>query len=182
MDCYLGEIRIFAGNYAPAGWAICDGRLLDIQANQTLFSLISNTWGGDGRVTFALPDLRGRLPVGQGAAPGLTARVLGTYGGTETVAVSEAACPTHNHALLATTAAATELTPGPRMVHAAASVQGGTSSAPGLAYATRAVNAPQVLNDATISEEGGGQPHNNLMPALAINFIIALQGTYPVSD
>lgn len=179
MDCYLGEIRMFAGNYAPESWAICDGSLLPVQENEALFSLISNVWGGDGKVTFGVPDLRGRLPVDQGAGSNLTNRILGGYGGTETATVTEAAYPAHSHALMATTAAATALTPGPALVHAAAAVQGSTSAAAGLAYATAPVNTAQILNDATITQEGGDQPHDNLMPALAINFIIALRGVYP---
>jgi microcystin-dependent protein len=182
MDAYLGEIRMFAGNYAPEDWAICNGSLLQVQEYEALFALISNTWGGDGSVTFAVPDLRGRLPVGQGAGPNLTTRVLATIGGSETVTLSGAAYPAHSHALMATTVTATSFTPGPSVVHGAAAVKDGTSATVGLAYANAPVNTAQILNDATITEEGGNQPHANLMPALAINYIIALRGLYPTPN
>ena len=166
---FIAEIRIFAGNFAPRGWAFCDGQLLPIAQNTALFSLIGTTYGGDGRTTTALPNLQGRAPMHPGRGPGLTSRRLGQRGGVETVTLSEAQMPAHTHSVMATG------NPGnlgiPSNARALARTQ------PGFAWQTAEPNADmasQVLPNA-----GGSQAHNNLQPFLAINFIIALVGLYP---
>ena len=112
MDPYIGEIRLFAGNYAPENWAICDGAQVAVNDYQALYALIGTTYGGNGTTSFALPDLRGRVPIGQGQAPNVTARTLGQIGGTEKVSLNVGQLPPHNHQILATSTAATTSTPG----------------------------------------------------------------------
>jgi microcystin-dependent protein len=166
---FLAEIRIFAGNFAPRGWAFCNGQLLPIAQNTALFSLIGTTYGGDGRATTGLPNLQGRAPMHPGRGPGLTARRLGEKGGAETVTITEAQMPNHTHTLQASGRPATQDDP---------------SEAQYLAPVTGATpyNAPNNL-DAMASQAlpntGGNQPHNNLQPFLTLNFIIALVGLYP---
>lgn len=167
---FIAEIRIFAGNFAPRGWAFCNGQLLPISQNTALFSLIGTTYGGDGRSTTALPDLAGRAPMHPGRGPGLTDRRLGQRGGVETVTLTEAQMPNHDHTALAHIAPATAFTP-----------EAGTSclarSVGGNAYSTQ---APDVeLAEQSLLNAGGSQAHNNMQPFLAINFIIALVGLYP---
>lgn len=178
MDNYLGEIRIFAGDYAPQDWALCDGSLLSISEYSALYSLIGVSWGGDNVTTFALPDLRGRLPVGQGAGPGLTPRTVAQTAGTETAPLGVAEIPAHNHALMATENKAITQTPGPTVVHAAAAAP--TAAPAGIPYVVNITGAvEQVMSPQSIGDAGGNQPHPNLMPALALNFIIALTGVFP---
>lgn len=166
---FVAEIRIFAGNFAPRGWAFCNGQLLPVSQNTALFSLIGTTYGGDGRSTTALPNLEGRAPMHPGRGPGLTSRRLGERGGTETVTLTEAQMPDHTHSIMATN------NPGnlgiPSTVRALARTQ------PGFAWQTSAPNvdmAPQAL-----PSSGGSLSHNNMQPYLTINFIIALVGLYP---
>lgn len=166
---FIAEIRIFAGTFAPRGWAFCNGQLLPIAQNTALFSLIGTTYGGDGRTTTALPNLEGRAPMHPGRGPGLTTRRLGELGGTETVTLTEAQMPNHNHTVWATDEAAEETAPSNTTAFGRA--RGGAPYASGT---PSAVMAPQML-----SEAGGSQPHNNMQPYLAINFIIALVGLYP---
>ncbi|WLR52037.1 tail fiber protein [Bacillus tianshenii] len=168
MEQYIGEIRMFSGNYAPQGWAFCDGQILPISQNEALYSLIGGIYGGDGRTTFALPDYRGRIPLHQGTNP-LTGTTynLGQKGGTETVTLIEQHLPSHTHRV-------------------AASSQAGTSNDP-----TNAVWSGSGINqysdqtpDGTMSQEaitdvGGNQAHENMMPSLTISYIIALTGIYP---
>lgn len=160
---YVGEIRMFAGNFAPAGWMFCDGSLLPISENETLFNLIGTTYGGDGQVTFALPDLRGRTPVHQG-----NTFVLGQTGGAEEVTLTVNQIPAHNHPLLASTGPATSNTPI------------GTVTAETTAinlYIEDVTNAN--LNASAVSSTGGSQPHTNFQPYLCISFIISLFGIFP---
>jgi Microcystin-dependent protein len=167
-DQYLGEIRMFAGDYAPEGWAMCNGQLLSIAEHQELFSLIGTTYGGDGQTTFALPDLRGRLPVhmGKNNETG-TVYPLGQMGGTETVALVSDQLPNHAHAVNAQSGAGT------------------TSNAASNYWAAGPVNlyssagANGMMGSSAIGTTGGNMAHNNVMPYLAVNFIIALQGLYP---
>lgn len=163
---FIGEIRLFAGNFAPRGWAFCDGRRLPIAQNAALFSLLGTMYGGDGRVDFALPNLGGRLPVGVGAGPGLTPRAQGEMGGQASVTLLQANLPPHTHGLPATTADATETAPGPGRHPARTREE------------TFAEGAP-VATAVTTTLAGGGEPVDNLPPALVVSFIIALQGIYP---
>lgn len=152
---FVGEIRLFAGNFAPQGWAFCDGSLLPISANETLFNLIGTTYGGDGQSTFALPDLRGRAPVHQGGLPGGGTYVVGQAGGAEAVTLTSAHVPSHGYA-----AADTDMT---------TNLAGGAALAAGGSYASGA-NGKVV---------GGNQPHENRSPYLAVSFIISLFGIFP---
>ena len=165
---FVAEIRIFAGNFAPRGWAFCNGQLLPISQNTALFSLIGTTYGGDGRSTTALPDLPGRAPMHPGRGPGLTDRRLGERGGVETVTLTEAQMPNHTHPLQA-------------------AAEPADRPAPSGAVLARAVGAAPygadtghvAMADGALTPSGGSQAHNNLQPFLAINFIIALVGLYP---
>jgi microcystin-dependent protein len=164
---YVGEIRLFAGNFAPAGWALCQGQLLSIAENEVLFQLIGTTYGGDGQETFAMPDLRGRLPVHQGQGPGLSNRVIGELGGSETVTLTVAQMPAHSHMLSASSAAASMGSPG-GAIPAATAVN---SYDTGAGTATMAAGA--------ISSSGASQAHSNMGPTLALNCIISLFGIFP---
>ncbi len=168
---FIAEIRIFAGNFAPRGWAFCDGQLLPVSQNTALFSLIGTTYGGDGRTTTALPNLQGRAPMHPGRGPGLTARRLGEKLGVETVTLSEAQIPSHTHTARATTSRANVTTPSNTSSFA--------RSAGGAAYHTASSANLVDLASATLSTTGGGQAHANSQPFLTLNFIIALQGLYP---
>ena len=165
---YVGEIRMFAGNFAPANWMFCDGALIAISENETLFNLIGTTYGGDGQTTFALPDLRGRVPLHQGNGPGLTPRVIGETGGSETVTLTQTQMPAHRHALGASS------TP----VSAAANPSGVLgSSATTRFYGAGAPSA--TMGVGAITAQGGNQPHQNMAPFQAVNFIISLFGIFP---
>ncbi|CAM2007924.1 phage tail protein [Acanthopleuribacter pedis] len=164
---FIAEIRIFAGNFAPRSWAFCDGQLLPVSQNTALFSLIGTTYGGDGRSTTALPDLQGRVPMHPGRGPGLTSRRLGQRGGVEMVSLTEAQMPNHTHPMSGTRDRGDFTTPASGRSLARAQIYGNASN-------THVTMASQSLPSA-----GGSQPHNNLQPFIAMNFIIALQGLYP---
>jgi microcystin-dependent protein len=160
---YVGEIRMFAGNFAPAGWAFCNGAVLPISENETLFQLIGTTYGGDGQSTFALPDLRGRLLVHQGSG-----YILAQAGGTETVTLTVSQIPAHTHPLVVSTNNAST-------ANAQGNVLAQTPS-----YAPYIQDAPSVsLNATSIGPIGGNQPHSNLQPYLCVNFILSLFGIFP---
>lgn len=162
---YLGEIRLVGFNHAPTGWALCNGQSLPISQNSALFALLGTSYGGDGVTTFALPDLRGRVPMHQGQGTDLSPRTIGGSGGAEAVALTTAQIPSHTHTL--TGSAARQDTD---LVAGAAPTKGGY-------YTTQ---APTVgMHPAAIAATGGGQPHTNLQPFLCVNFIISLQGLYP---
>ena len=164
---FLGEIRMFGGNFAPVGFAFCDGQTLAIAQNDALFALIGTTYGGDGQTTFNLPDLRGRIPVHAGQGPGLSNYVLGQSGGSETVTLTAPQLPAHAHAPLAQSAAGNQ--PAPAGGVWAASAQNQFSS-----------NAPNVgMSNSAIGSAGGSQPHDNMMPYQVVSFIIALEGIFP---
>lgn len=167
---YVGEIRPFAGNFAPAGWALCDGSLLPIADNTTLFNLIGTIYGGDGQQTFALPDLRGRALIHQGAGPGLSGYTIGQQVGAENVALGVASMPSHPHSFGGTTAAGNTPTPGPTTVLA------GTPSGFPIYDGTA---SPIGLSPQAVTTVGGSVPHNNRQPYLAITYIISLFGIYP---
>jgi microcystin-dependent protein len=179
-DAYIGEIRLLGGNYAPENWRICDGSLLNINEYEGLFALIGTTYGGDGVKTFRLPDLRGRVPVGQGQGPNLTARVLGQAGGSSTVTLTQGQMPAHSHSFSASTATATTATMASGAGFATPVSTG--ADGPVVAYAPSALvtDAEKVnLSGSAITAAGGSQPHNNLMPYQAINYIIAVKGLFP---
>ncbi|MCB1057053.1 MAG: phage tail protein [Acidobacteria bacterium] len=166
---FIAEIRIFAGNFAPRGWAFCNGQLLPISQNTALFSLIGTTYGGDGRTTTALPNLEGRAPMHPGRGPGLTDRRLGQRGGVETVTLTEAEMPNHNHTVMVANEIG-ELR-GPAN-HALARSSGATAYT-----ASKTTLVP--LAEQALPSAGGSQAHNNMQPFLTMNFIIALVGLYP---
>jgi microcystin-dependent protein len=165
---YVGEIRIFAGNFAPAGWMFCDGQTLPISENETLFNLIGTTYGGDGQSTFNLPDLRGRLPLHQGTGSFGTTYQMGEQAGVETVTLTTQQIPAHNHTFNATTASGTQTGPGGNLLSNSQGPQ---------PYIQE--DADGVLNAQTLSAAGGGQPHENRQPFLGVNFIISLFGIFP---
>jgi microcystin-dependent protein len=160
---YVGEIRIFAGNFAPAGWMFCEGQLLPISENETLFQLIGTTYGGDGETTFALPDLRGRLPIHQG-----NGFVLAQTGGAEEITLTVQQMPLHGHPFLAAAVAGTDISPGGNLP-------------------ANSFNITPYINDVpngnmlatAIAAVGGSQPHTNFQPYLCVNFIISLFGIFP---
>ena len=164
---YVGEIRLFAGNFAPNGWAFCDGQLLSIADNVVLFELIGTTYGGDGQTTYALPDLRGRVPVHQGSN-GQSNYVAGESGGAETVTLAAGQMPAHRHSMLASTSPA-GATHGPAEVL-------GSSTAMRL-YGTGTPNMPMDPN--AIAQVGGGQPHGNMPPFVALSYVVSLFGIFP---
>ncbi len=166
---FIGEIRLFAGTFAPRGWAFCDGRQLPIAQHAALFTILGTSYGGDGRLNFALPALGGRVPLGEGAGPGLTPRILGETGGVESVTLLPEELPPHTHPLPATGAEATETSPGAGR-HPARTREA--------IYAEGAA----VPTAVTTTRSGGGAPHENRAPYLAVNFIIALEGIFPVRD
>ena len=165
---YIGEIRMFAGNFAPAGWMFCDGTQLAISENDALFTLIGTTYGGDGQETFNLPDLRGRVPIHQGSAPGGSTYTIGQTGGSESVTLTTQQIPAHNHTLMATTAVGTQVNPGGNLL---ANSQGPQP------YIQESPDAG--LNPQALAPVGGSQPHENLQPFLGISFIISLYGLFP---
>jgi microcystin-dependent protein len=173
---YVGEIRMFAGNFEPQGWAFCDGRLLPIGENEVLFSLLGTTYGGDGQTTFALPDLRGRVPIHQGTGPGLPNFVLGSKGGAETCALTASQMPAHVHSIGASTSAPSPAPAGLDLTTGGPYVPGSLASKPNV-YGSpgNVVN----MNQAAIAVNGGSQPHDNMAPYTTISFIIALLGIYP---
>jgi microcystin-dependent protein len=171
-DPFVAEIRIVPFNFAPVGWALCNGQLIPISQNTALFSLLGTTYGGDGRTTFALPNLQGAAPVGAGQGSGLSNRVLGETGGQASVTLSSSQMPAHTHLAQANAGAGSQAAPG-----------GSTWAAPG---AGRGLNmydqgpgSGPAMHPQALGVSGAGQPHNNLPPVLTFNFIIALQGIFP---
>ena len=168
-DPFVAEIRIFPFNFAPRGWAWCDGQLLPISQNTALFSLLGTTYGGDGKSTFALPNLQGRSPLQHGQGPGLSPRWLGESGGAADVTLTATQVPSHGHGLLASTSATSGSPEGTSL----ANVANGAAAYRMPGTATKLMAADSV---ATV---GGGAPHNNRQPFLALHFCIAMQGVYP---
>jgi len=171
---FLGEIKIVPYNFAPRGWAFCQGQLLPIAQNTALFSLLGTTYGGNGQSTFALPDLRGRRAYHEGAGPGLTPMTLGEMSGTETVTLITTEMPQHNHSVRAARGATTEPSDLPTGAAWSNEVLGTPQNQPYTAGA-----ADVAMSPASISIAGGSQPHENRPPYLALHFVIALQGIYP---
>jgi microcystin-dependent protein len=164
---YIGEIRMFGGNFAPLGWAFCNGQLMAISENDTLFNLIGTTYGGDGQQTFGLPDLQGRLPLHMGTATTGTTFTIGEKSGTETVTPTTQQIPAHTHVPVAQSGNGNQQSPA-NGVWAASSLNEYSASAPNVS-----------MNTSAIANDGGSQPHDNLMPYLAVSFIISLFGIYP---
>ncbi|MDR3406768.1 MAG: tail fiber protein [Chthoniobacter sp.] len=171
MDPFVAEIRIFPFNFAPVGWAFCDGQILPLSQNTALFSLLGTTYGGDGKSNFALPDMQGNAPMHPGQGPGLSLHDLGETGGSDTVLLLDSEMPSHTHTVQA------RGTPPPAASPAPSSAEGFGRSNGGSAYVPAAHMG--AMNSNTIAPAGGNQPHNNLMPYLTLNFCIALQGVYP---
>lgn len=168
MDPFVAEIRIFPFNFAPKGWAFCDGQILPLSQNTALFSLLGTTYGGDGKSNFALPNMQGNVPMHPGQGPGLSLHDLGETGGSDNVSLLESEIPSHSHALSTSAADATT-----RIVS-------GQQPATGIGVGLYGPTNPIVnLNPNALAPAGGDQPHNNLQPYITLNFCIALQGVYP---
>lgn len=160
---YVGEVRMFAGNYAPAGWMFCEGQLLPISENEVLFQLIGTTYGGDGQSTFALPDLRGRVPLHQG-----NGFILAETGGAEEITLTASQLPLHTHALVVTQAIANQSSPANNVLAQSAAADLYVEDVPNVSLAAQSVGAT-----------GGSQPHTNFQPYLCVDFIISLFGLFP---
>jgi len=169
-DAFVAEIRIFAGNFPPTGWAFCNGQLLPISQNTALFSLLGTYYGGDGKTTFALPNLQGRAPIHPGQGQGLSLRDLGESGGEATVTLLESEIPAHAHPISGVSGAGGESSP------AGNAWGGGGRGRPAL-FAEN--TNPVVMSPQALGTTGSGQPHNNMPPYLVMNYCIALQGIYP---
>jgi microcystin-dependent protein len=175
MDPFVAEIRIFPFNFAPKGWAFCDGQILPISQNTALFSLLGTTYGGDGKSNFALPNLQGRAPMFYGQGPGLSLYDIGENGGSETVTLLQTEIPQHNHPFNADAHDATTTSPANGSYAQGVWNAGGTSGNVIFYFA----GAPDTQLAPNAIGPIGGQPHNNMMPYLTLNFCIALQGVYP---
>ncbi len=164
-DPFIGEIRTFAGDFAPKGWALCNGQLLPIAHYTALFSILGTTYGGDGKATFGLPDMQGNAPMHWGDGPGLTPRSIGEMGGSANVTLLVTEMPQHVHQAMASQSSADQLTPAGNV----------------LADAALYADPPftQVMAPAAMGVTGGSQPHNNMQPYLGLTFIIALEGIFP---
>lgn len=166
---YIGEIRMFGGTFAPVGWALCQGQLIPISQNDTLFNLIGTTYGGDGQNTFALPDLAGRVPVHQGQGSGISQQyTIGETGGVESVTLTTQQMPSHNHAFVASTSPAIVASPANALFATAAAAT---------IFFTGSVDS--TFNAAAVQPQGGNQPHENMQPWLVVTFIISLFGIFP---
>lgn len=173
-DAYIGEIRVFAGNFAPRGWALCNGQLMSITQNTALYSILGVQYGGDGKTTFALPNLMGAVPVGQGAGPGLTPRTVGQQVGSSTVTLLQSEMPAHTHTPQAINQ--------PSNSNDAINHYWAETPAVGRGKVQKQLynsvpNTP--MSSFALSVAGGSQPHNNMQPFLAMNFIICLEGEFP---
>jgi microcystin-dependent protein len=167
---FIGEIVMFGGNFAPRSWAFCDGQLLSIAQNTALFSSLGTTYGGDGRTTFGLPDLRGRVPIGPRNGPGLSSYALGQRGGAETVTLTANQMPSHNHAAAAAG-------PAGNSNDAIGNIWADDAGVSSATYSSAA--AAGTMRGDAIGNAGGNQAHENRQPYLAVNFIICLQGIFP---
>ncbi len=168
-DPFVGQIMAVGFNFAPRGWALCNGQLLPINQNQALFSLLGTTYGGDGRVTFALPNLQTRAAIGRGAGPGLTNRTQGVNGGLASVSLAASHLPSHTHGVQGAAVAGTSASPADQT----------WAQVRGRAYSGDPLGAQDTMAADSLALSGGGQPHNNRSPYLAVYFAIALQGIFP---
>ncbi|MFN3589936.1 MAG: phage tail protein [Spirosomataceae bacterium] len=173
MDEYIGTISIFAGSFVPQDWALCDGRTLPIAQNAALFSILGTTYGGDGKTTFALPDLRGRIPIGAGQGNGLTRRDLGKTGGVETVTLTTQQIPAHTHTFNALSGSRESKDPTGNYL----GIAGGNF------YSVFNPGDTLIpMGSDAVSPAGGGQPHENMPPFLGLNYIICIKGLFPPRD
>ncbi|MCO7227296.1 phage tail protein [Pleionea sp. CnH1-48] len=168
-DAYIGEIRMFAGNFAPRSWALCDGQIMAISQNDALFSLLGTTYGGDGRTSFALPDLRGRVPINYGTGPGLQPYGLGQQYGVERVTLATSQIPSHNHPMQAALNDVSSPNPSSQIL----------GQTPADFYHEYEQGRESEFSEHAVQNTGASQAHSNLMPSLCVNFIIALFGLYP---
>ena len=173
MEPFIGQIMLFAGNFAVRGWALCDGQLLPINSNQALFSILGTTYGGDGETTFGLPDLRGRVPIHMGNGPGLSNRTLGSKSGAETHTLNVNQMPNHNHnpVIRASTDEGTSASPTDLII--------GKSGSGDPDFVGSTVNTALRSDSISSNNMGGNQPHNNMQPFLTLNYQIALIGIFP---
>jgi microcystin-dependent protein len=171
-DPFVAEIRIFPFNFAPRGWAFCDGQILPISQNTALFSLLGTTYGGDGKSNFALPDMQGNAPMHPGQGPGLSLHDLGETGGAETVTLLESEMPAHPHAMRAHNGDQADAQNPSQNTSLA-------QSANGLAYQNNGSQSLVALNASALTPAGGDQPHNNMQPYLTLNLCVAMQGVFP---
>jgi microcystin-dependent protein len=167
-DPFVAEIRIFPFNFAPKGWAFCDGQLLPLSQNTALFSLLGTTYGGDGKSNFALPNMQGNVPMHPGQGPGLSLHDLGETGGSETVSLLESEIPSHSHSMSVSGQVGLNNTPDQQLFAVGAGIN---------LYAP--ANNLTLMADNALAPAGGDQPHNNMQPYLTLNFCIALQGVFP---
>ena len=172
-DPFVAEIRIFPFNFAPKGWAFCDGQILPLSQNTALFSLLGTTYGGNGQSNFALPNLQGNAPMHPGQGPGLSLHDLGESGGSETVTLLESQIPVHQHSLNAFN------NPPPGNAGTPANTVSLARSSGGTVYKLPSFGAVGAMNSSALGNIGSSQPHNNMQPYLTLNFCIALQGVYP---
>ena len=170
-DPFVAEVRMFPFNFAPKGWAFCDGQILPISQNTALFSLLGTTYGGDGKSIFALPDMQGNAPMHPGQGPGLSLHDLGETGGSETVSLLQSEIPSHSHALMASATNSSKPTPANNSLTKIAA-----NATPYVAPAGAPLTA---FADQALAPAGGDQPHNNMQPYLTLSFCIALQGIFP---
>lgn len=173
---FIGEIRMVGFNFPPRGWALCDGQLLPIAQYTALFSLLGTTYGGNGQTTFALPDLRGRVPMHFGQGPGLTPRVQGEAGGSETVTLLVGEMPAHTHAVAANSGVGSADTATGNFIAGTPDANTGSS------YTSFSPVANTTMSPAANGVSGGSQPHNNMQPFLCVNFVIALEGIFPARN
>jgi microcystin-dependent protein len=168
-DPFVGQLKMFAGNFAPVGWVLCDGSLLPISQNDVLYSLLGTSYGGDGQTTFGVPDLRGRVPIAPGTDSAGNVYVAGSMGGSEGVILTGANLPPHNHTFAAANAVGTASTPGGNYL----------AGTPDGVFIYKAANPTGNQNAGTIGSSPGGMPHENRQPYIAVNYIIATAGIYP---
>lgn len=176
MEPFIGEIRTVGFNFAPRGWALCDGQLLPISQYTALFSLLGNTYGGDGRTTFGLPDLRGRAPVHMGQAPGLSVYRLGEKSGAENVTLSLNEMPQHSHDINVHNQPANQTDPSGNIISV---VNDGQGRSPALYPAYSNAAPTGKMASSAVGTAGASQPHSNMQPFLVVNFVIALEGIFP---
>ena len=178
-DQCVGEIRMFGGTRPPSGWLFCDGSLLAISEYQALYSLIGTTYGGNGQTNFALPDMRGRIPLCQGTGQGLSPRPLGQMVGSETVGLTVAQMPAHTHIVMASTTNANATSPGGQVLAVSTNSSGGTNQDTHYLKPGPPAPTPEALNATAIQYQGNSIPHSNIMGCCGVNFIIASVGVYP---